>query len=758
MKLEPSKIYSFIFTILLLCLGFQETSYTSESPGRPGLPPHWASARKMGVGTSYEAYDLDGKYSPFSRTAPISRVWFTLADGVLTETYFPTIDMAQSQQTELLISDGKTFLEEEKNGIHTIEWLSPKAPIFRVTTQDPQNRYIIIKTFFTHPEKNVVLVQYEIYSHVPHLTFYLCHNPRASNSGLSDSGKITAQAWMAQEENHVQVLKTSLPFVSSTVGFSGLSDGLTQLKKNFSITNFYDSASNGHIRFVGELPTAESLSLTVALGFGFTPQETLELTQKALQEDPEKLKNQYIQEWQSYFNTLLDLTPFSQDQGKEFYASTVLLKTHEDKTFEGAIVASLSIPWGDAFEGSTSNLRLYSTPRGTGGYHLVWPRDLFHIARAFLGIHDIDTAKNCLRFLKKIQYGSQEGRWNFAPRLIPKQGGFPQNTWVDGEPFWQGLQMDEVAFPLILAWHLWQAGELNLEEYWPMIESAAHLIAQHGPWTAQERWEENYGISPSTVAAEIAALICASDLALAKGAQEASQFWAQTADRWSLTPGDNIESWTFTTSGIWGNGKYYLRLDGASHFSPLEPNYLALWDPNDTQKIALANASGIYLEKEIIDGGFLELVRYGVRSATNEFILDSLPELDEKIKVTTPFGPAWYRYLYDGYGEEGRGRLWTFLTAERAQYELALLLKRKANPKIISTTLDHYIRTLENFANEGGLFPEQVWDTGEKMGQGTGSATPLIWTHAEYIKLLRSKADQKPFDLIPIVYQRYKEY
>lgn len=735
-----------------------QMAWALEAPGRPGLPAHWASAQKSGVGTSYEAYDLDGRYSALSETAPISRVWFTLADGILTETYFPTIDTAQSQQTELLISDGKTFLEEEKNGTHTIEWLSSKAPIFRVTTQDSKNRYTIIKIFFTHPEKNVVFIQYHIESHVPNLTFYLCHNPRAMNGGLGDSGKILDQAWLAQEENQVQVLNISTPFSSSTLGFSGVSDGLTQLRKNFSISNIYDSASNGHIRFVGELPKAPSLSFTVALGFGFNPKETLDLTQKALQENIEKLKNQYIQEWHLYFSNLLDLSSFSQDQGKEFYASTVLLKSHEDKTYEGAIVASLSIPWGNSLEGNNLNLQLYSTARGTGGYHLVWPRDLFHTARAFLSVHDSATAKNCLRFLKKIQYGDEEGTWNFTPRLIPKVGGFPQNTWIDGESFWQGLQMDEVAFPIILAWHLWEAGELDLDEYWPMIEAAAHLIAHHGPWSAQERWEENYGISPSTVAAEIAALICASDLALAKGAEEASQFWAKTADQWSLTPGDNVEAWTFTTSGLWGNGNYYLRLDGASRLSPLEPDYLAQWDPNDTKKITLANASGIYLEKEIVDGGFLELVRYGVRSATNEFILDSLPELDEKIKITTPLGPAWYRYLYDGYGEEGRGRLWTLLTAERAQYELALLLKRKSNPKIISSTLDQYIRTLENFANEGHLFPEQVWDKGEHIGQGTGSATPLIWMHAEYLKLLRSKADQKPFDLIPIVYSRYKDY
>src|SRR3989338_3850683 len=195
-----------------------QMAWALEAPGRPGLPPHWASAQKIGIGTSYEAYDLDGRYSALSATAPISRVWFTLANGILTETYFPTIDTAQTQTTQLLITDGKTFLEEEKNGTHTIEWLSPKAPIFRVTTQDPKNRYTITKTFFTHPEKNVILIQYRIEPKIPNLTFYLCHNPRASNSGLGDTGKITNQTWMAQEENHVQVLKTSLPFSSSTVG------------------------------------------------------------------------------------------------------------------------------------------------------------------------------------------------------------------------------------------------------------------------------------------------------------------------------------------------------------------------------------------------------------------------------------------------------------------------------------------------------------------------------------------------------------
>lgn len=736
-------------------------AWALEAPGRPGLPPHWASGQKMGIGTSYEAYDLDGKYSPLSRTAPISRVWFTLAEGVLTETYFPTIDMAQSQQTELLITDGKTFLEEEKNGTHTIEWLDPKAPIFRITTQDPQNRYTITKVFFTHPEKNIVYIQYQIQPHQANLTFYLCHSPHALNSGLDDSGEIRSQTWLAYEGNSFQALATSPPLSSSTVGFAGISDGLTSLRKNFSLSPpYYDTALKGHIRFVGALPSSDSIiAFTVALGFGFNAKETLDLTEKALQENLEKLKNQYIQEWHSYFTHVLDLSSVSQDEGKEFYASGVLLKTHEDKTYEGAIVASLSIPWGDSTEGNNLSFHLYSLSRGSGGYHLVWPRDLFHTARALMSIHDMETARNCLRFLKKIQYGNQEGTWNFSPRLIPKQGAFPQNTWVDGEPFWQGLQMDEVAFPIILAWHLWQAGEINLEEIWPMVESAATLIAAHGPWTAQERWEENYGISPSTVASEISALVCAADLALAKGEEEAAQFWMNTADHWSLTPGDNIESWTFTTSGLWGNGRYYLRLDGASRLSQLQqPDYFAIWNPNDTKKILLSNSSGIYLEKEIVDGGFLELVRYGVRSATNEFILDSLPELDEKIKVTTPFGPAWYRYLYDGYGEEGRGRLWTHLTAERAQYELALLLKRKANPKVIASTLDSYIQTLENFANEGHLFSEQVWDTGANIGKNTGSATPLIWTHAEYLKLLRSKADLVPFDLIPIVYQRYKDY
>ena len=747
--------------LLILCI-LCSAVHAGEAPGKPGQPPHWASAQKIAVGTSYEAYDLDGNYSPLSETAPISKVWFTIAQGILTETYFPTIDAAQTQSTELLISDGKTFIEEEKNGIHSIERLDDEAPLFRVTTQDHEGRYTLIKDFFTHPESQHIFIQYSILPKIPGLHFYLAHNPRANNSGYHDTGLIEDNQWIAHEKNYYQVISTSLPLTSS-VGFVGTSDGQTELSQKFSFTPSYDKAKEGHIRFVGEIPlskTTSPTSFTIVLGFGFSKEEVIQKTKEALSQNSDALKKQYVQEWHSYFNKLLNLSSLSHDQGQEFYTSTLLLKSHEDKTYPGAIVASLSVPWGDQNSENSflKNLFLYAEDRGTGGYHLVWPRDLFQTARALMSLHDFETAKNCLKFLKRIQHTQEDGLWSFDERNLSKKGSFPQSTWVDGTSFWQGLQMDEVSFPIILAWHLWQAGEIAISDYWPMIEQAANFITQFGPWTSQERWEENYGISPSTVAAEISALVCEADFAEAKGAQEESRIWLQTADQWSLTPGNNIEAWTFTTSGLWGNGRYYLRLDGASRFSASDPDYLAVWDPNDNKNIFLANFSGTYLEKEIIDGGFLELVRYGVRSPTNEFILDSLAELDEKIKVITPQGPAWYRYLYDGYGEEGRGRLWTFLTGERAQYELALQLKRKANPKVIINTLDQYIKTLEGFSNEGYLFSEQLWDKDTLLGHPTGSATPLLWTHAEYLKLLRAKADQKPFELIPIVYQRYKDY
>jgi glucoamylase len=165
--------------------------------------------------------------------------------------------------------------------------------------------------------------------------------------------------------------------------------------------------------------------------------------------------------------------------------------------------------------------------------------------------------------------------------------------------------------------------------------------------------------------------------------------------------------------------------------------------------------------REIADAGFLELVRYGIRRADDPLVVDSLKVVDAVLKRDLPQGPGWLRYNWDGYGQRadggpymgwGQGRVWPLLTGERAHYELAA--GRDISP---------LIKTYEQFATCGQMLPEQVWDEADKpersmrLGQPAGSAVPLVWAHAEYLKLLRSAVDGKVFDRIDPVYERYCE-
>src|SRR5690606_15834276 len=132
-----------------------------------------------------------------------------------------------------------------------------------------------------------------------------------------------------------------------------------------------------------------------------------------------------------------------------------------------------------------------------GGYHLVWPRDLVETAGGFLAAGDHREALHILEYLREVQLAS--GHW-------------AQNMWLDGRPYWRGVQMDECAFPILLADLLRRNGDLTdraLERYLPMVRQAAGYIVANGPASRQDRWEEDGGYSPFTLAVEIAALLAA---------------------------------------------------------------------------------------------------------------------------------------------------------------------------------------------------------------------------------------------------------
>ncbi len=353
----------------------------------------------------------------------------------------------------------------------------------------------------------------------------------------------------------------------------------------------------------------------------------------ALQKGFDTAARAYAGGWHQYVASLRRPEPQYQ---RQFQMAAMVLRAHEDKLHPGALAASLTIPWGNASDASMA---------AVGGYHVVWSRDLYQAATAFLAMGDRAAALRGLNYLFNTQQRPD--------------GSFPQNSWLDGKPWWTSLQLDEVSYPIILAWQLNQTDTATYEHH---VRTAANFLVQHGPATPEERWEEMSGYSPSTTAAEIAGLICAADIARKNGDSASADRWTGTADAWAR----DVNAWMVTTTGPYGP-RYFIRI--APH-----------GDPNSGEKLVLKNGTGTWDEREIVDAGFLELVRLGIRSPNDPVVAESVKVIDRTIMVNTPAGPGWYRYSHDGYGEHangepyngtGIGRLWTLLTGERGEYELA---------------------------------------------------------------------------------------
>jgi glucoamylase len=515
----------------------------------------------------------------------------------------------------------------------------------------------------------------------------------------------------------------------------GASDGWRDLMENFRMDWEFGSATNGNIALIGELdfkcgPTAGGYEFTVAFGLGEGHHTAAQKTMSALAMPFEDHRERFIEQWRRAANPEW-LAAKSGDGGKLMRVSHNVLLAHEDKTYSGAFVASASIPWGQI-----------KSDDDLGGYHLVWTRDMVQTATALLACGRSETARRALVYLACTQH---------------PDGGFAQNFWIDGTPYWKGLQLDEVAYPLILAWRLWKSDALGEMKIFPFVERAAGFLVRHAPITQQERWEENAGYAPSTLAAAIAGLICAAEMARAHDAAEFAVFLEEFAD-WIEK---HLEDWTVTNDGVLYPEikRHYMRI------RPPEKGAAYECENCGDEIVRLANrppgARTEFEAREIVDAGFLELVRYGVRRADDPLIVDSLKVVDAVLKRDLPQGPVWLRYNGDGYGQRpdggpyqgwGQGRPWPLLTGERAHYELAA-----------GNGFEKLIRTYEAFATCGQMLPEQVWDepdmpeTSLRLGMPAGSAVPLVWAHAEYLKLLRSALDGKVFDRVDAVFERYCE-
>jgi glucoamylase len=491
----------------------------------------------------------------------------------------------------------------------------------------------------------------------------------------------------------------------------------------------FDHAPDGNIALTGELDLTGTREFTLGLAFGSSQHHAISTLIQSLSTPFAEHSKRYVEQWARSCTCILPLETVSGDGGNLYRTSFSLLRAHEDKSYPGAFIASLAIPWGEA-----------AGDEDQGGYHLVWTRDMVNSANAMMAAGDRATPLRALIYLDVSQR---------------ENGGFAQNFWIDGEPYWSGIQLDEVAFPILLAWRLKRENALQDFDPYPMVMRAAAYLVRHGPVTPQERWEEVSGYSPSTLASNIAALICAACFARERGDAPTAKYLDEYADFLEC----HVESWTVTTEGtlLPGVARHYMRIlpESADNPTPEE-------NPN-RGNVTIANrqpgAQSVFPAKEIVDAGFLELVRHGVRKPDDPLIVDSLKVVDAVLKVETPFGPCWHRYNHDGYGQRddggpfkgwGRGRVWPLLTGERGHYELAA--GHDAKP---------FVRAMESLASSTGLLPEQAWDSADlpqaymSCGRPTGSAMPLMWAHAEYITLLRSLRDGKVSDLIDDVAKRY---
>ncbi len=701
MKRRLATNSALLFVLLLAPLATQRAQVPDNlAPGAPGKDAQWTSAGKEAVGSSNTLE---------------SKVWFTLRGGVMDEVYYPTVDVANTQTLQFVVTGCGGSLSEE-GAANRLEVIDPQSLSFRQTSET--NSYSITKTYTTDPERPVVLIDVEFKSRCRALQqAYVFYDPSLNNSGMHDSAWTEDGALLASDSDKASALVSSVGFTETTNGYLGTaSDGLEELKsRGFLATNF-ERAADGNVVQVG-LPRGSRF--TLALGFGKEPAEALKNARASLSKGFAKAREEYERGWHDYVKTLRRVGAKHQAQ---FDMAAMVLKAHEDKTYRGAMIASLSIPWGGGASANEPNV---------GGYHLVWSRDLYNVATAFHALGDKASADRALDYLFRVQQ--------------KPDGSFPQNSWLDGRPFWGSLQLDEVSFPLVLAYQL---GRTDNETYVKHVRPAADFIVKYGPFTPQERWEEKSGYSPSTIAAEIAGLTCAAEIARRNGDDASAAIYTSAADDFAR----NVERWTVTTTGKHGDGNYYLRLSLNE-------------DPNDGAPFDMGNGGGVYDEREIVDAGFLELVRLGVRPPQDRLVAKSLEVIDRVIKVETPNGATFYRYNHDGYGElddgrswnfdgkyTGKGRLWALLAGERGQYELALGRKADAERRLDA---------MAGFANAGMMIPEQVWDMAAsprpqfKFGEGTGSATPLAWSMAQFVRLATNLQEGRNLDTPDIVAARY---
>jgi glucan 1,4-alpha-glucosidase len=689
-----------------------------------------------------------------------SKVWYTVANGVLSDVYYPTVDNTNVETLQYVVTDGKTFTDlQTRNMTYTVDSLPESGGMAcSVTATAKSGKYTIETQYVTDPSRNTVLMRVKLNPSNTGLRLYVRFDATVNGNGGGGAGNGGADSATVDGSTGHPVLVSSDPVTTTnaanrdyaqpvyaaldgalseaTSGFVGdPTDGLVQLDASHAITSPTPTVTNGNVVQTARVALADGVG-TLALGFGASQTEAVGAAEGSLASSFGNVLASYKQGWKAYDHSLND--PHLAKQLKdEYYLSANVIKASEDKTFPGAIVASLASPWGQAISaGDPANTYF-------GSYREVFARDLYEAWTGLVADGDLDTARAATLFLLQRQQ-------------LP-DGSMPRNSLVNGKtaPDSFNTQLDECAYPILMADQLGMTQDAAL--YTDHIKPAANFIASHGPASGPERWEEQGGYSPSTIAAEIAGLVAAADIAKANGDDASAAVWLGIADDWQRS----VKGWTVTTDGPLAP-RYFIRLSKTG-------------DPNAAISYNVGNGGPTLDQRNVIDAGFLELVRLGELPANDADVTASLPVVDATIKSTTPSGDGWHRYNGDGYGDgkddghpwapsgHGTGHLWPVLSAERAEQELA------TGHADTATTL---LQGMRAFASGVGLIPEQDWELpdlapssfgtdptvasiGFANGGPAGSAAPLTWSAAAYVRLASDIAAGKNVVLPQGTFSRY---
>lgn len=788
---------SVLLSVLALLLA-QALSAWALPAASAGTAPAVSGSAPDGPGaTSY--LDLGRKDCLGTARNGTSQVWYTVADGVLSDVYYPTTDNTDNNTVQYIVTDGHTFTDlQQRDMAYTVRALDGTGMACQVTAASAAHGYRLITDFITDPAHDSV-VMHTTYQPLTRQAstyqVYVRYNAMINGTGggggqNGGAGSATidpattalvsyntgTQSTTAQRDYQVPVygtLAANLPFTAETSGFAGQpSDGLTQLDTSHMLTTSYQNAVNGNVVQTAEIDTARGGGFTLALGYGRTEAQSIAAAEASATTPFPATYAAYRAGWQAYDRTLYRpparfpaaTAAQSARMTAQYWTSANVIKATADKEFPGAVVSSLADPWGQA---TTANGESNGLPSVDVNYRVIFERDFYETFTGFLADGDIATAQQMTRYI----FGSVE---------LP-DGSFPRDALVNGAvaPDNYVLEPDEQAFPLIMAWESGLGGDPQL---WPGVRAAADFLVAHGPVYGDERWEDQAGYSPSTIATEIAGLVAAARIAQLNNDPARATLYAATADDYQR----NVVSWTVTTDGPYSSQPYFLRLSKTG-------------DPDAAVVYNLGNGSIDADQRTVVDDGFLELARFGELPASSPLIANSLNVAGSVLETDTPSGPGYHRYgtglesengvnvaitgSTDGYGDcyapapmncpltgrpwipwfTGTGHVWPLLNGERGEQDL-----QTGNAAGASSQLD----TMANLATGVGMIPEQDWEDasvppspygsdpttasiGFTDGQPAGSAGEITWAEAQFVRLARDIATGTLVDQPSVVRDRY---